>query len=230
MRRTFAIRSAVVGTLLGLLLALRGAAEPPLILPPPKPLTEPRKLQTELEALAAEREAAAKDFTDPPGSAAEKAKLRAQLLDLLKKLGEKKTTPPPVPPATAAPPPRIKEPLPLPAVPKFLSEDSTRPVDALRAAQNYFRSGDVDASLRTLKLIDTNTLAKEDRAFVQYLTACCLRKTNKLAEAAELYREVADKKEDTFLAEYAVWQLSTMKSIGELETTLEQLRSRRKSK
>ncbi|QEL13304.1 hypothetical protein [Limnoglobus roseus] len=227
--RKLAIRSAATGTILATLMGLSIAADPPAVLPPPKPLDEPRKLRTELEALAAERDAMAKDLAEPPGTASERAKLRAQLLELVKRVGEKKMAPaaPPMPPPTRV---GKEPPVAPPPVPKFTPDDSTKPVDAVRAGQNYFRSGDVDAALRTFKLIDTNALPKEDRAFVQYMTACCLRKTNKLSEAAAIFREVADHKDDEFLAEYAVWQLSTMKSIQELETNLEQLRSRRKSK
>ena len=56
-------------------------------------------------------------------------------------------------------------------------------------------------------------LAVDDRAFVQYMTASCLRQLGKRSEAAVLYRDVADAKDDEFLAECAVWQLTSVQRL-----------------
>lgn len=232
--RQLAIRSLAGSAALAAALGLGVAADPPLVLPPPKPLDEPRKLRTELEALAAEREAAAKELTDTSPNAAERAKLRTQLVELIKKVGEKKAAPPALPmmPPASPVPMSVKEPQPLPAPPKLLPGGTVVPADGVRAAENYFRAGETDAALYTLTglLSETVPLSREDRAFVQYLTGCCYRKKNQPADAMKWFREVADGKDDPFLTEQALTQISTIKSMQELEATLEQLRSRRKAK
>ncbi|MDB5312196.1 MAG: hypothetical protein JWO38_6398 [Gemmataceae bacterium] len=206
----------------GILTAVSGAdpvpkappARTPAPLPPPLAETVPGQLRADVAALAKERDEVAKD-AGATAAAAERAVLRAQLAELLKRINER---PPPVVPSPKPPSPRTKFDLP------------ERPLDTLRVAENLFREGDVDGALRAFRLIDPTQLPREDRAFVQYMTACCLRKMNKRAEAAVVYREVADAKEDEFIAECAIWQLSLIRSTQELEAQLEQLRSRPKSR
>lgn len=228
----------IARTILGsLVLALLLGSEPPTprapvlapapiptplntLLPPPNPLgptlaPAPRSLRTELDALTREREYGATDAGDPGSLATEKAMLRGQLLELVKQIGERKKTP------TAA----HQE-----DHPKFEIKESDRPLDSLRQAQNLYRTNDFQAALITFKKFDPAALNREDRPFVQYMTASCLRRLGKLSDAAALYREVADAKEDEFLAECAKWQLSSIHWMQELEAQLEELRSRRKSK
>lgn len=186
--------------------AVVGAAGQP---PPPLPaFGDVDKLKADAAALAKERADAAREV-GPTAAEAERAVLKAQLLDLLKRLGER----PAVGPAPKAGP-----------RPVFEMPDRVRPADAVRIAENLFRDADYDAALRVLRLTDRTLLSRDDRAFAQYLTACCLRRTNKRAEAAALYREVADAREDDFLAECAVSQLALMRSADELEAQVEQLR------
>lgn len=226
--RKIILRSIVVSGVVAAMVSLALAADPPTTLPPPKPVEEPRKLRTELEALAIERESATKDLVDPSTFAADRAKLRGQLTDLIKKIGEKKMAPATAP--HTAPKGHESPAMPPPTPPKFVFDENTKAPDALRAAMNLYRIGEIDAALRTFRQIDPNTLAKEDRAFVNYMSATCLRKTGKLNEAADLYREVADKRDDAFIASSASTQIATMKSIQQFESDLEQLRSKRKSK
>jgi hypothetical protein len=197
-------------------------------LPPPRPLTEPRKLRSELEALVTEREAARKELHDEPTASTERTKLRNEILELIKKMGEKKpaVAPPVVAPPVVAPMP----PMPLPGPPKFLSEDPARTIDPLRMAQNLYRAGEHESALRAFYQIDLNRLAREDRAFVLYMSACYLRNQGKPAEAAVRFREIADLKDDSFLTESSISQLELMNKTKELEALSEQLRSRQKSK
>jgi Fe-S oxidoreductase len=190
-------------------------ARPPAPLPPPPGGGGVGQLRSDLAALAKEREEAAKE-TGTTAVAADRAVLRAQLADLLKRINER--------PLPAAPTP--KQPSPRPS--KW--DPPERPLDTIRMAENLFRDGDVDAALRAFRLVEQTPLPREDRAFVQYMTACCLRKMNKRSEAAVIYREVADAKEDEFIAECAIWQLSLIRSTQELEAQLEQLHSRPKSR
>jgi hypothetical protein len=101
-----------------------------------------------------------------------------------------------------------------------------KPLDLLRSATNLFKDGDVDAALRTLRMIDTSVLSREDRAYVKYMTATCLRRTGRTSEAATLYREVAENREDDFLAECAIWQLSLLRSTQEFQGYLDRLRKK----
>lgn len=191
-------RNAAVGVLLAGLLAGGGAAQPPLPTPLPAPKVEPPGPLPRGTDLAAER-----------------AQLQGRLQELLRQLNER--------PAGSGLPTRL--PLPRPPV----APGSGNPqLDALRAAMNYFREKDYDAALGVTRGIDPVGLAREDRAFVQYLAGCCLRKLNRRSEAAALFREVANAKDDEFLAECAVWQLSLLRSTAEIEAQLESLRSRPK--
>lgn len=151
--------------------------------------------------------------------ATERARLQGQLKELLKRLNER----PPMPSGPRAG-------LPSTPRPKFEFGEGSRPGDGLRVAMNLFRDNDFDSALRAFRLIDTAGLPREDRAFVQYMTGCCLRRLGKRNEAAAQFREVADAKDDEFVADCAVWQLSLLRSTQELEATLEQVRSRPKAR
>lgn len=195
----------------------------PGLLPAPKVpevIPSPRPLKADVEALARERQALKEARDDPESPAAERIKLRLQLLELVKKLADRRLPGPAPETGTRPPAPRPRPDL----------EDAQRPVDAVRAAANLYRSNDFDAALRAFRLIDLSTLGREDRAFSQYMTACCLRRLGKLSDAAVLYREVAEAHDDDFVTECAVWQLSTIRWTQELEAQLEDLRARRKSR
>lgn len=220
------MRKVLLGGVLATCLGAAVAQEKPTTLPPPKPADEPRKLRAELEALAAEREAAAKDLADGPSLLAERVKLRTQLLELVKKIGEKKAAPAVVmPPPTIVP--RVTEP---PERPKVVIDENFKPLDPLAYARNLYRAGNVEAALQVFYQIDPDTLAKDERPFVKYMAACYLRNQGKLTEAAREFREIANAPDDKFLAEYAISQLQMMKDKQELQTQLEQLRAGRKPK
>lgn len=219
MRRS--ILRAAVAVLAGGAVAAAGAARQPAPLPKmpaaPPPVggfVEPGKLKADAAALAKERDEAAKD-AGPPPQAADRAELQRRVLQLLERLADK---PAPPPRGGPSPPPRFEVP------------DRIRPAEAVRAAEYLFRDRDYDACLRVLQQTDRTQLGREDRAFAQYLSACCLRLTNRRAEAAAIYREVADAREDEFLAECAVSHLALMRSADELNAQLEQLRPGPKSR
>jgi hypothetical protein len=184
-----------------------------------------KKLTEELGDLARERDALTKP-AKPDASGDERARLRAQLLDTVKRLENQRK-------AAAAPKPAdpnkgaAKDPHP---PTKYDIPDGTKPVDPMRLAVQVYKLGDADAALRAFALVDTTVLGKEDRAFTQYMTACCLRQTGKASEAAKIYRDITETKDDPFLTECALWQLAAIRSTQELESQLEQLRSRRKAK
>lgn len=231
--RAFILRAAALG---GLATATVGLAQPlgqPL--PGRAPAPDVKKLKDELEALVKEREKAAADAATPePGSRAEGIELRLKLLKMVDQLGQQRMAPPI--PATPRPE-TLPAPKPVPA-PKDgkTAERKADPLegatllDPLRAAQNLYKAGDVEAAYRALTMTRPETLSREDRIFAQYLTACCLRRTGKPNEAMVLYRELATANEDEFITECALWQLATIRSSQDLQGQLEQLRANPKAK
>jgi hypothetical protein len=143
-----------------------------------------------------------------------RAKLQADLLDLLKRIPAPQATPP-------MPKPKYE--------PKYEPGDTTK-VNAIKEGMNQFRDNNFEAARRTFQLIDPATLDREDRAFVRYMLACSLRRLGRTSEAEVIYREVANSPDDEFLASCAVWQLALIRSEQDLQLQLEQLRSRAKSK
>ena len=206
------------------------AAEPaPPVLPKPRSLDEPRKLKSELEALAAERESMREAVVVETPLAAERSKLRADILELIRKLAEKKA-PAPAPVVAPMPPVVPTKPMPLPEKPAFLLDDVQSSFDPLRRAQNLYQAGYHNDALKAFYQIAPERLPREDRAFASYMSACFLRKQGKIAEAAAIYRELAASKDDPSLAEYAIAQLDILNKMAELETLREQLRSKTKTK
>ncbi len=103
------------------------------------------------------------------------------------------------------------------------------PVDPLALAQSLFRAKDYAAALNAYHKLDKDDQKPEERAPIQYMMACCLRKLGKLDEASALYREVANTPGNDFLGENAQWYLRTMKERREIEAQLDELRQRRQA-
>jgi hypothetical protein len=181
-----------------------------------------KKLKEEMEKLLKEQNDKLKD----KGAADdERTRLHNKLNELVEKIDQQKKTPKPATPPKTPDPHDTHTPPP----PKTLVPEGGKPIDLVRAAGNLFKAGDADSALELLK-VDTTQLPKEDRAFADYLRAACLRKQGKTTEAVKLYRAIADAKDDPFLAESAVTQITAIKSAQELETQLTQLKSRRNPK
>ena len=190
--------------------------------PVPAETPDAKKLREEVEKLHQERSGAAKEKepSDPPPD--ERTRLRNKLDELIEKLEQQKKQPKP----PAVPPAKLPhDPPPAPILP-----EGGRPIDLVRAAGNLFRAGDAAGAEELLKLVDSSQLPKEDRAFADYLRAACHRKAGRTAEALKLYRAVAEAKDDPFLAEHALLQITAIKSAQELEGQLKQLESRRNLK
>jgi hypothetical protein len=151
---------------------------------------------------------------------AERAKLQAELLTLLKRMSAGPVpTMPPVAPVTLPPPKDGKSEPPVGGGP-----------DRIREAMNLFRDGRFDAARVAFDQMPIDAMPKEDRAFVRYMLASCHRRLGNPARAEGIYREVANSGDDEFLAGYASQQLYLIGSERELQSQLEQLRSRAKSK
>lgn len=192
----------------GGLLALAAQAQGPAV---PKGAPEPRPLAPEIAPPK-----------EPDPLSMERARLQRQLMQLLERLNDR-------PPAPAIPPAKAVPTGPLPR-PKPDPGDDLKPVDALGKATNRFRGNDFEGALFAFRQIDLSVLPREDRAFAQYMTGVCLRKLNRRNEAATVFREVADAKDDEFVAECAAWQMSLIRAAQDLEAQLEQLRPRPKAR
>lgn len=188
--------------------------------PPPAKLPTPNVLKSDTDALAKERADALKQLPGGVKTSAERELLREKLNEILKRLESRPPTAP-FPKLPTAPGGKEQ---------KFDLPDGGRAVDLVRMAENLYRAGDTDAALRAFRLVNPASLPREDRAFVQYMIGCCLRKTGRRTEAAQAYREVAEAREDEFLSECAIWQLSLIRSAQELEAQLEQLKWRPKTR
>lgn len=214
------LRAALAVGLLGVTTTL---AQPPA---GRAPTPAGQALKDATDTLKAEREKLAQDVAAEAGNAAERMTLRATLLKKIQELGDRKVTPPPVtlPPPKPVPSvgakPETKWPPP--------GEGSTS-LDPLREAQNLYQAGQADAAYRALQFLmqQPDTLSPHDRAFAQYLSACCQRRMGKLPEAAALFRQIADAKPDVVLTEGALSQLSLIRSAQEFEKRMEELRARR---
>jgi hypothetical protein len=170
-------------------------------------------LRSEREALTKERKDALEELIRDGAGPAERAELRHKITALVARLA-------------ANPPARLTSangekatPLALPQLPQDL-----KPADPIGLGRVLFRAKDYEAVLRTFRLLDLEAMNREDRAFVQYLSASCQRLLGKPSEAAALYREVADARGDEFLAECAVWQLGALRWEQEAQAQLEQSR------
>jgi hypothetical protein len=156
--------------------------------------------------------------TDELSTSAERAKLQAELLLLLKRV--------------SASAPSVSPPMSVPPAPKPKDDATSRKsVDAIREGMNLFRDNDFEGARRVFQLIDPTGLSREDRAFVRYMLASSLRRQNRLVEAEVIYREVGNNPDDDeFLATLALWQISLIRTEQDLQLQLEQLRARAKSK
>jgi hypothetical protein len=181
-----------------------------------EPIRDPKasleKLKAEVDALLKQR-GGTENGKAGIGMYSERSRLQQELKELLQRIESR-------PPAISRP--KGNE---TPAK-KFEIGPGDKPLDLLRSATNLFKDGDVDAALRTLRMVDTSALGREDRAYVKYMIATCLRRTGRVSEAATLYREVAESREDDFLAECAIWQLSILRSTQEFQGYLDRLRKK----
>lgn len=227
MRRAWGL-SLATGGLFAAVVVAQPAPVPPGKLPVPAPVPapsglgagDPAKLKADIEALSKERTEASKLIPGGAKTSAERDLLQKQLLEILKRIADR----PPPAAYPKAPPLTTKE------GKGFEPGEPTKAVDLVRTAENLYRLGDTDAALKTFRLIDRSLLSREDRAFVNYMTGCALRKTGRRSEAAVIFREVAEARDDDFLSECAISQLALIRSTQELEAQLEQLRSRAKSR
>jgi hypothetical protein len=183
---------------------------------------ETKKLKDEVDKLMNEHPEPKPGKTEP---ADERERLQKKLDELLEQLKEQKKNAKPMQPPAKPQDPHAQA----PNKPVVIPEGG-KPIDLVRAAGNLYKAGDLEGAFGIIKVLDVSQLPKEDRAFAEYIRAACLRKLGKLSDALTVYKAIADAKDDAFLAECAVVQITAIKSTQELEAQLEQLKSRRKPK
>jgi tetratricopeptide (TPR) repeat protein len=206
-----------------------------------RPLVSPLLLQ--VEQLQAERRALA-DAYDAAQQAldeglerdvGESALLKLRVKELLGKLGKQhgvspKTTPATTPlppgPLLVLPPPVAPLPPPTPAAPSAPATPRL-PLEPLALAHALFRAGNYEGALQAYRMTELKGARAEERAPVQYLIACCLRRLGKTEEAANLYREIANVKGDEQVAACARWQLAALRWQQETTARLREIRDRR---
>jgi hypothetical protein len=206
----------------------------------PRPVAEPpglkqeaARLRAEREALAAERDKVLPEAGSPGlGDSEEMTRLRARVAELLARLNARggPARPKAPDPVRLPTPPPVEKPTPAPAAAAEPFPDGTPPADPFLLAQALFRAADFDGALRTYRKLDQDSLTREDRVMAQFMIACCLRKLGKLEEAASVYREVANAREDEVLTDCALWHLSAIRWRRDMETQLEEIRQRRRSR
>jgi hypothetical protein len=187
----------------------------PALDPPGLPVLSPElarrlaELRYERQSLTRDRQDARDELPRDDSTARERQELRQKIQVLVGQLASRPAAAPPA----------------APAVP--LLQPNDKPADPMGLARTLIHTGDFETALRSFRLVDPDTLDREDRAFVQYMSAVCLRRMGKRSEAAALYREVADAKDDSFLAECAIWQIASLRWLQEAEAQLEDSRRHR---
>jgi tetratricopeptide (TPR) repeat protein len=189
---------------------------------------ESERLRAESEALAVERQ---KAVTEAPPESNEVAQLRRRLAELVATLAAKPLTRR-MPTADGGPAPSSRGAGTTHSDGRgaVLTPAAEAPAgDPVLAARALFRAGDHAAALETYRQIDLDSLTRDERTLVQYMSACCLRKLGRLDEAASIYREVASAREDEVLTDCALWHLSAINWRRDMEKQLETLRERRQA-
>ena len=181
------------------------------------PAKEPIKAAVAPEAQPMKRAGAPDGDTEDRN---ERLRLRAKLFEMIRKLEEQRKI------GNGDSPPKPKGAA-VATKPKAEPTESGASIDSMQVALKLYKAGEIDAALQAFPRPDDKRLAADDHLFVRYMTACCLRKLGRTAEAEAIYSELAQDQGDAVLKEASLWNLSMMKSTKEIESQLEQLRSRR---
>jgi hypothetical protein len=112
-------------------------------------------------------------------------------------------------------------------VPEASSEPSVEPldgpIDRFGLACSLFGTGDTEACLKVLLQTDHTILTQENRAWSEYMQACCHRKAGRVDEAREIYRRLVTRGDPDWMATLARWWLDNIDAKNKLEADREQL-------
>ncbi len=146
---------------------------------------------------------------------AERARLKARLFELLEQIPTRRM-PTPAAPAVAPTP--------------ELNSENFRPVDRIRYLQNLMKAGQYATALRAFQVMDPANLSGKQGAMLRYLQASAHRRAGDLDAAKKLYAELAQSREDEFLAECAAWHLQALRTREELTGRLDTSRAGRRDR
>jgi hypothetical protein len=165
-----------------------------------------------------------------PQDGGEELKLRLRIAELIGRI-QAKPRPTQAPPAESEKPDPVAPTPGLPTSPTLpvalLPQDATSVPTQLALAEVQFQAGQFDQALLTLRHVDVGNLPLREQMWAKFLMAGCHRKAGNLAEAAKLYREVAEVKDDPFLKETAEWHLNLLHWRQELQGELATMRGQR---
>ncbi len=96
-------------------------------------------------------------------------------------------------------------------------------IDALKDGRAAFNTGDYDTALRHFNSAESSLDSDQQRGMAQYMAATCLRRLNRPEEAVRKYEQLADSNTD--LAEYAQWQIKTIRWKSDLDAHAKEIES-----
>ncbi len=99
------------------------------------------------------------------------------------------------------------------------------PIDRLSLANNLYASGQLGLALEMYAQIDRRSLTPQDKYWVEYQSACCLRKLRRIDEAKKLYRQLVGTPEAGFLTEMSRWWLDRMADRAALEAEIRNMQT-----
>jgi hypothetical protein len=97
------------------------------------------------------------------------------------------------------------------------------PIDRMGLADNLYQIGELVLALEMYEQIDATELPPEERHWINYQAACCLRKLGRIPEARARYREIAESSDAGWLHQLSLWWLDRITERIALEADLEQL-------
>ncbi len=99
------------------------------------------------------------------------------------------------------------------------------PIDRLALANNLYTIREFVLSLELYEQIDQTSLSGEDKVWIEYQIAGCLRKLKRTGDAQQRYRRIAGQPDAGWLHELSRWWLERMVLRDELENEIRQFDS-----
>lgn len=81
------------------------------------------------------------------------------------------------------------------------------PIDRVALADNLYALGEYTLALEMYTRVDQSAFPADQRVWVDYQTACCLRRLRRHSDARERYRRLAAQKDVPWLADISRWWL-----------------------
>lgn len=97
------------------------------------------------------------------------------------------------------------------------------PIDRLALANNLYATGQLVLALEMYEQIDQSAVSQQDRYWIEYQLACCLRKLRRIPEAQSRFRRLAAQPEAGVLNEMSRWWLDRITDRAALETDIQRL-------